>query len=62
MCEVKRIFHGLVCENQVMTNMSWYFNSKTKFYLTRLSKNGLYQQFTMISPILSISTVASLVR
>ena len=41
MCEVKGIFHGLVCENQVITNLSWYFNSQTKFYLKRLSKNWI---------------------
>ena len=41
MCEVKGIFHGLVCEHPVITNLSWYFNSQTKFYLKRLSKKWI---------------------
>ena len=55
MCEVKGIFHGLVCENQVITNLSWYFKSKTKFYLKRLSKNWIvptiYNDFTFFEDI-----------
>ena len=50
MCEVKGNVYGLVCEHPVVINLSWYFNSQTKFYLKRLSKNWivptLYHDFT----------------